>query len=182
MELTCWWNQLWIIFMNMKSITAAAHSIWFFSFLFSLRMGREIEKEFKLKGSAAKEWNGVWVWSSALLAGRLWAGGQPAQGAQREDERRQTNSNGMEPNASLSFHLQSQWSKWRKKEWRKRGMKLGLACSFLCGLRAGPPATAPQREENTSQQSKRNVINCFFWLMDEMRDKWAWLEWNPMNQ
>ena len=24
MELTCWWNQLWIIFMNMKSITAAA--------------------------------------------------------------------------------------------------------------------------------------------------------------
>ena len=26
MELTCWWNQLWIIFMNMKSITAARHS------------------------------------------------------------------------------------------------------------------------------------------------------------
>ena len=26
MELTCWWNQLWIIFMNMKSITAAAQS------------------------------------------------------------------------------------------------------------------------------------------------------------
>ena len=36
MELTCWWNQLWIIFMNMKSITAAQHqqhTIQFQSFL-----------------------------------------------------------------------------------------------------------------------------------------------------
>ena len=40
MELTCWWNQLWIIFMNMKSITAAA-AINQFNHLFSLRMRKE---------------------------------------------------------------------------------------------------------------------------------------------
>ena len=58
MELTCWWNQLWIIFMNMKSITAAAQSISFIPFVFSLRMRKQIENEMKLKGIAAQanEW------------------------------------------------------------------------------------------------------------------------------
>ena len=55
MELTCWWNQLWIIFMNMKSITAAAQSISFIPFVFSLRMRKQIENEMKLKGIAAQE-------------------------------------------------------------------------------------------------------------------------------
>ena len=54
MELTCWWNQLWIIFMNMKSITAAAQSISFIPFVFSLRMRKQIENEMKLKGIAAQ--------------------------------------------------------------------------------------------------------------------------------
>ena len=51
MELTCWWNQLWIIFMNMKSITARPNQIHQSS-LFSLW---EWEKKWKdwlnLKGS-----------------------------------------------------------------------------------------------------------------------------------
>ena len=43
MELTCWWNQLWIIFMNMKSITAARHEQHNISFLSSLPNGKKEE-------------------------------------------------------------------------------------------------------------------------------------------
>jgi len=40
--------------MNMKSITAAAQSISFIPFVFSLRMRKQIENEMKLKGIAAQ--------------------------------------------------------------------------------------------------------------------------------
>ena len=123
MELTCWWNQLWIIFMNMKSITAAAQSISFIPFVFSLRMRKQIENEMKLKGIAAQEneWarrkrnkficffglSGftsrgaalfVLVGSVELIYWRVMGGTAARQQANKEDER--TNEN--------------QWS-WRQK-------------------------------------------------------------------
>ena len=79
--------------MNMKSITAAAQSISFIPFVFSLRMRKQIENEMKLKGIAA--WMGMKFEFGLLFCSRGDYGRQRPHGREprektREDKQTQT--------------------------------------------------------------------------------------------
>ena len=91
-------KSIWIEFDWMKVWWRRSPFNSFISFLSSLPNGKREEMNW-VDGHCGMDGNEVWVWSSLLLAGRLWAAAAARQGAQREDERRQTNSNGM----SFSF-------------------------------------------------------------------------------
>ena len=90
-----------------------------------------------IEGHCGMDGNEVWVWSSLLLAGRLWAAAAARQGAQREDERRQTNSNGMSFLSllfSISWRNERNWEKRERElvcEWNEWNVMWAACLSFL---------------------------------------------------
>ena len=188
MELTCWWNQLWIIFMNMKSITAAAQSISFIPFVFSLRMRKQIENEMKLKGIAAQA--NEWVREEKtkfilfLMSERFhfarqqkrerlgwlfflngWVRGAaaPRQPAKREDK----------PSPARHFissflHLiewKNEWNQIERKERELMGELVWLVCFlFFGGLWGGHRPMLRKEKRQAKQQAKSARLLLLFTL------------------
>jgi len=139
MELTCWWNQLWIIFMNMKSITAAQHqqhTIQFQSFLWEWKDWIECVC---WAACGPREWMNEISSPSPLL---LWVngGGTPQCSAKRRERE--------ERELIEWFHFSRHWVGWD-----------GLGLLLLGGLWAlAAPMAPPKGADQPSQSINSNSI------------------------
>ena len=172
MELTCWWNQLWIIFMNMKSITAAA-AINQFNHLFSLRMrkerligliccfaaGSEIWKSLIFNGAAAEERTMKFI-SSFLL---WWVMGAAAPMAPPKRENKEEMNEWVSDDQqkrewiAFSFFLERQsarnevkwwWSGKEEKQWTQHQRAKARRQAHSATLLFVGPLCALKKEDN----------------------------------
>ena len=146
----------------MKEFARAAHLISFTPSLFSLRMGREIESELKLKSNGApavlRESKASEQWRQATKQGR-WAeccllvgyGWEPGRTANKEDEPSPSTLSFFNSTTN-SFFLGCGWKSQRKNGvgllvWVRE--RVGWSFLFFGGLRAGRPAigSAQRREQ-----------------------------------
>ena len=147
----------------------------------------------EIEGHCGINGNGVWVWSSLLLAGRLWA--QQRQGREprektREDKQTQTEC--LFFSFSSICEWRNEWTNWEEK-WRDEIEELRsqqnewdcFSCLLLpLWVKGGSCRTAPQREDERRQEEKQ--LNSWSWVEQKAKGEWneskdnflSLIEWN----
>ena len=187
MELTCWWNQLWIIFMNMKSITAARHEQHNISFLSSLPNGKKEEMLIAPPDAAPSQtaiemkWN-CGLFGAAATMGELvdelcfwfWVGyGRWHRQWLRPKEKTNNNS-------SISSSFTSLFSIWLNKEKiklrekKKRGQWVWLAESGSWFDERKPMERTNQMKQAAHQRSQSEAASQSKTQNNSFLCGWGW--------